>query len=537
MNELYQRVDGRRRRPAVRRAADDVTGVVIASAKKTFFAGGNLKSMVQATPGRRRRDLRDGRGDQGRPAPARDATRARSSPRSTAPRSAAASRSRWPANHRIAVDDRAVEIGLPEVDARPAARRRRRHPRRTHARPPDGADGRAAARAPGSSPRPRWPRAWSTSWSPTREELLPGREGVDPGAPRRPGRGDEPVGPRGLQDARRHPEDARRWPQFLPAFPALLRKQTKGADLPRAARDPVRRGRGRAGRLRHRHRGSRSRYFTNLVVGQSAKNMIQAFFFDLQAINSGSLRPQGIEPLPGHQGRRPRRRDDGRRHRLLVRPRRHAGRAQGRRRSRPPRRARPTPRSCSTRRIARGKLDRGEGATSCSAGSPPTADPADLAGCDLVIEAVFEDPALKAQGVRRDRRRTSNADALLCSNTSTLPITELADGRRPAGRLHRPALLQPRRQDAAGRDHPRRGDLRRGAGQGVRRRASRSARRRSWSTTAAASTPRGSSARMVNEGLAMLAEGVHPVSLERAATPGRLPGRRRCSSPTSSTWS
>ena len=35
-----------------------------------------------------------------------------------------------------------------------------------------------------------------------------------------------------------------------------------------------------------------------------------------------------------------------------------------------------------------------------------TADPADLAGCDLVIEAVFEDPALKDEGVRRDRCRT-----------------------------------------------------------------------------------------------------------------------------------
>ena len=39
----------------------------------------------------------------------------RSSPRSTAPRSAAVSRSRWPAHHRIAVDDPSVEIGFPEV--------------------------------------------------------------------------------------------------------------------------------------------------------------------------------------------------------------------------------------------------------------------------------------------------------------------------------------------------------------------------------------------------------------------------------------
>ncbi len=39
----------------------------------------------------------------------------RSSPRSTAPRSAAASRSRWPTHHRIAVDDPKVQMGFPEV--------------------------------------------------------------------------------------------------------------------------------------------------------------------------------------------------------------------------------------------------------------------------------------------------------------------------------------------------------------------------------------------------------------------------------------
>src|SRR3546814_6285493 len=61
-----------------------------------------------------------------------------------------------------------------------------------------------------------------------------------------------------------------------------------------------------------------------------------------------------------------------------------------------------------------------------------TADPADLAGCDLVIEAVFEDPSLKAK-VFGEILEHVNPDALLCSNTSTLPITELAEGvSRPA---------------------------------------------------------------------------------------------------------
>ena len=61
----------------------------------------------------------------------------------------------------------------------------------------------------------------------------------------------------------------------------------------------------------------------------------------------------------------------------------------------------------------------------------PTADPADLAGCDSVIEAVFEDPALKAR-VYGEVQHVVNPDAILASNTSTLPITELATGLEDA---------------------------------------------------------------------------------------------------------
>jgi 3-hydroxyacyl-CoA dehydrogenase/enoyl-CoA hydratase/3-hydroxybutyryl-CoA epimerase len=57
----------------------------------------------------------------------------------------------------------------------------------------------------------------------------------------------------------------------------------------------------------------------------------------------------------------------------------------------------------------------------------PTADPNDLAGCDVVIEAVFEDTGLK-QKVFAEIAGVVEPDALLCSNTSTLPITSLADG-------------------------------------------------------------------------------------------------------------
>jgi 3-hydroxyacyl-CoA dehydrogenase/enoyl-CoA hydratase/3-hydroxybutyryl-CoA epimerase len=57
----------------------------------------------------------------------------------------------------------------------------------------------------------------------------------------------------------------------------------------------------------------------------------------------------------------------------------------------------------------------------------PTAEVADLKGCDLVIEAVFEDPALKKK-VFAEVLDVVEPDALLCSNTSTLPITDLATG-------------------------------------------------------------------------------------------------------------
>ncbi len=81
---------------------------------------------------------------------------------------------------------------------------------------------------------------------------------------------------------------------FLPAFPSLLRQQTKGAVYPaqRAILSAAVEGASvdfdTASRIE-------SRYLTKLIVGQNFKNMTQAFFFDLQAINAGKLRPEGHE--------------------------------------------------------------------------------------------------------------------------------------------------------------------------------------------------------------------------------------------------
>ena len=82
--------------------------------------------------------------------------------------------------------------------------------------------------------------------------------------------------------------------QNLPAFPANLRKQLKGANYPAphhimaAAVEGAQVDFDTALEIE-------GRYFVDLVTGQVAKNMIQAFFFDLQRVNGDRDRPEGIE--------------------------------------------------------------------------------------------------------------------------------------------------------------------------------------------------------------------------------------------------
>jgi len=62
----------------------------------------------------------------------------------------------------------------------------------------------------------------------------------------------------------------------------------------------------------------------------------------------------------------------------------------------------------------------------------PTASHADLAGCDLVIEAVFENREIKAEATAK-AEAVIPSTAVFASNTSTLPISGLAQAsKRPA---------------------------------------------------------------------------------------------------------
>ncbi|MFI6393598.1 3-hydroxyacyl-CoA dehydrogenase NAD-binding domain-containing protein [Nonomuraea sp. NPDC050540] len=80
------------------------------------------------------------------------------------------------------------------------------------------------------------------------------------------------------------------------------------------------------------------------------------------------------------------------------------------------------------RQVAQGRMS----AAACGAAIDHLAGPGTaIAGCDLVVEAVFEDRALK----RRVLAGAEDGTAVLASNTSTLPITGLAEGLRAPGDL------------------------------------------------------------------------------------------------------
>ena len=195
------------------------------------------------------------------------------------------------------------------------------------------------------------------------------------------------------------------------------------------------------------------------MTGKVAKNMIKTFFFDLQKLNAGASRPKDVPAWRPEKVGDPRSRHDGQ----------------------PA--SRTSPRSagipCVLKDVSKAKAEQGKAYSARLVGEgrgqgritksvaeetlralDATEDAADLAGCDMIIEAVFEDRELKAK-VTREAEARALAGALICSNTSTLPITGLAKAVEEAGKLHRASLLFACRQDAARRDHRRQGDERR----------------------------------------------------------------------------
>ncbi|GAA1701508.1 3-hydroxyacyl-CoA dehydrogenase NAD-binding domain-containing protein [Kribbella yunnanensis] len=211
---------------------------------------------------------------------------------------------------------------------------------------------------------------------------------------------------------------------FLPAFPANLRKQLKGAPYPApraimsAAVEGAQVDFATASRIE-------SRYFVSLATGQVAKNMTKAFFFDLQAINAGASRPAGIPPYKARKVG------------VLGAGMMGAGIAYECARAgmevvlkdvslEAAEKGKAYSEKLLAKQVQKGRKTPSQVEEFLSR-ITPTADPNDLAGADLVIEAVFESEELK-QKVFAEIAGVVEPDALLCSNTSTLPITSLADG-------------------------------------------------------------------------------------------------------------
>jgi 3-hydroxyacyl-CoA dehydrogenase/enoyl-CoA hydratase/3-hydroxybutyryl-CoA epimerase len=397
---------------------DSITGVVITSAKKTFFAGGDLKGMIQAQPEDAgeffstvegiKKDLRTLE-TFGKPVVAAINGAALGGGLEIA----------LACHHRVAADAKGLVVGFPEV---------------TLGLLPGGGGVTRTVRMFGIQNAFMNVLSQGTRFKPAQaieigliDELVSGADDLVPAAK---------AWIKANPDAHTQPWDAKGYKMpggtpsspalaaILPSFPALLRKQLKGAPMPapRAILDTAVEGAqvdfDTASRIE-------SRNFTHLVTGQVAKNMIQAFFFDLQHITSGGSRPEGIGKTPikkiGVLGA-------GMMGAGIAYVSAKAGfdvvlkdvsieAAQKGKGYSESLEARALSKGRTTEQKSKALLDR----------ITPTADAADLAGVDFVIEAVFESQDLKHK-VFQEIEDIVEPNALLGSNTSTLPITGLATG-------------------------------------------------------------------------------------------------------------
>ncbi|MCX4722616.1 3-hydroxyacyl-CoA dehydrogenase NAD-binding domain-containing protein [Streptomyces sp. NBC_01306] len=492
---------------------DSIRGIIYTSAKKTFFAGGDLKDMIQVGPDRAQQAFDTGTAIKnslrrietlGKPVVAAINGSALGGGYEIALAS----------HHRIALDAPGSRIGLPEVTLGllPAGGGVTRTVRLMGI-----ADALLKVLLQGTRYNPR--RALENGLvhevAATADEMLAQAHAFIDAHPE----SQQPWDVKGYKIPGGTPSN----PKFaanLPAFPANLKKQLQGAPYP-APRNI----------LAAAVEGSQvdfetaltieARYFTELVTGQTAKNMIQAFFFDLQAVNSGAGRPQGIEPR------------EVRKVAVLGAGMMGAGIAYSCARAgidvvlkdvsaEAAQKGKAYSEKLLAKALSRGRTTEAQ-RDALLARITPTGDPADLAGCDAVIEAVFEDVSLKHK-VFQEIEGVIEPDALLCSNTSTLPITLLSEGVERQSDfigLHffSPVDKMPLVEIIKGE---RTGDEALARAFDLVRRINK--------TPIVVNDSRGFFTsrvigQFINEGVAMIGEGVEPASVEQAAAQAGYPAR------------
>ncbi|HRE43947.1 MAG TPA: 3-hydroxyacyl-CoA dehydrogenase NAD-binding domain-containing protein [Terricaulis sp.] len=173
-----------------------------------------------------------------------------------------------------------------------------------------------------------------------------------------------------------------------------------------------------------------SRYFVKTANTPQAKGMIRTLFVSMQALSKGGNRPQGVPEYPVKKvavigaglmgaGIAYVQAKAGVETVLLDVSQESAekGKAYSKR--------------IVDKDISRGKVSKEKGEALLALITPST-DYSLIKGADLVIEAVFENPALKAEVTKKAEAHLADT-AVFGSNTSTLPITGLAEAsERPA---------------------------------------------------------------------------------------------------------
>ena len=226
------------------------------------------------------------------------------------------------------------------------------------------------------------------------------------------------------------PSDAS-FADMAPAIPANLHKQVKTPHMPapRAIMSAAIEG---AMVDFDTAQEIETRYFVHLLGTNVARNMIQAFFFDLQEVQGGATRPVRADGTPYEK--RPVRKVG-----VLGAGMMGAGIAYVTAKAgievvlkdvsaEAAEKGKDYSRALEEKALAKGRTTE-EKSAALLGRIVPTADAADLDGVDFVVEAVFENPELK-KSVFAEIADVVDADAVLGSNTSSLPITDLAEGVR-----------------------------------------------------------------------------------------------------------
>ena len=494
---------------------DSITGVIVASGKKTFFAGGDLKSLISVGPENAQQLFDQLEGIKAL------LRRIEKFPRPVVAAINGAALGgglelALACNHRIAIDDNKTEIGVPEVTLGllPGAGGVTRTVRML---------GITSAlmdwllQGQRHKPAKAKEKGLVDQLVATRDELLPAArqwlvENKDNEAAR--------VAPWDVKGYK-IPGGTPSTPAFaanLPAFPANLRKQLKGADMPApkaimsAAIEGAQVDFDTASRIE-------SRYFTDLATGPISTNMIQAFFFDLQSLTGDALRPAGFDKRvvskvgilgAGMMGAGIAYECARAGMEVVLKDISIAAAEKGKAHSE----------KLLTKAVERGRMTEVK-RDEILARITPTESASDLAGIDVLIEAVFEDANLKAK-VFAEALEFISDDCLLCSNTSTLPITGLAQN-------------VPRPKDFIGLhffspvDKMKLVEIIKGAEtsdetvaraidivQQIRKIPIVVNDSRGFYTSRVFGT-------LISEGVAMVGEGVDPMTVERAATQGGFP--------------